>query len=110
MTETKLQRALAVRDAVLPWLRRHGALETVERGDGKLDTALRATIGGFDIWFRTPFKGSRATLPDGLPHELHVADCMTLEWADDGRSAFSFRTGRWDAALLRTLVKEGVEI
>ena len=110
MTDTKLQRALAVRDAVLPWLRKHGALDAVERTDGKLDTALRATIGGFDIWYRTPFKGLRGSSPDGLRYELHVAGCMTLEWTDDGRADFCFRTGRWDAALLRTLAKEGVAL
>jgi hypothetical protein len=102
MTSTKLHRALAVRDAVLPWLRQHGTLEAVGPKDGKPGAAIHATIGGFDIWYQKPFKG--------LPHGLQIPGCMILEWADDGRADFSFRAAKWDAALLRELDKEGVSL
>ena len=102
MRSKKLQRALAVRDAVLPWLREHGTLEAIGRKDGKPGAVLHATIGAFDIWYQTPF--------GGLPHGLQIPGCMILEWADDGRAHFSFRAGKWDAALLRELDKEGVPL
>jgi len=103
MMSTKLRRALAVRDAVLPWLSEHGTLvAAVGPKGGKPGAALHATIGGFEIWCQTPFKG--------FPYGLQIPGCMILKWADDGRADFSFRAGKWDAALLRELDKEGVSL
>ena len=102
MASTKLRRALAVRDAVLPWLREHGTLEAVGQSDGTAGPALHATIGGFDIWYQAPFSGS--------PYGLRIPGCMILAWADNGEAEFSFRAGKWDAALLRELDKEGVPL
>ena len=112
MASTKLQRALAVRDAVLPWLREHGTLEAVGQSDGTVVPALHATIGGFDIWYQPPFSGLRVSSADtpGQPCGLKILGCMVLVWADDGRTDFSFRAGKWDAVLLRTLDQEGVTI
>lgn len=108
MSSTKLRRALVVRDAVMPWLREHGTLEIVKRRDDRIETAVHATIDGFDIWYQTPFgKGISRDLP-GFAHGLQISGCMTLEWADDGRADFSFRAGKWDSALLRALDKAGV--
>jgi hypothetical protein len=112
MASTKLQRALAVRDAVLPWLREHGTLEAVGQSDGTVGPALHATIGGFDIWYQTLFSRLRissADIPE-LPYGLKIPGCMILVWADDGRTDFSFRAGKWDAALFRALDQEGVAI
>ncbi|HEU0216413.1 MAG TPA: hypothetical protein VFQ90_07125 [Stellaceae bacterium] len=112
MANTKLRRALAVRDAVLPWLREHGTLEAVGQSDGTAGPALHATIGGFDIWYQRPLGRSRALSADssGLIYGLKIAGCMILVWTDDGRTDFSFRASKWDAALLRALDEEGVAV
>ena len=64
MSITKLQRALAVRDAVLPWLRDRGSMKAIGPRDGSLGKVLHGTIDGFNIYLRVPFMGLRVSRPD----------------------------------------------
>jgi hypothetical protein len=108
MTETKLQRAVAVRDAVLPWLREHCTVEpTAESGSGKV---VHGKIDRFDIYYQAPCSAACDCRQPPCIVGLYIPGCMTFEWTDDGRSYLAFRADKWDAALLRALDKQGVPL
>lgn len=119
----RLQRALQVRDAALPWLREHGNVMTLEQRGGSPGTLLEGELDGFSFLHRTPFSGlhlrpmprnyAEAVILQNvevLPYELDIRSGgkrLILEWASDGRTHVrQFSAGDWEAALLRRIDKE----
>jgi hypothetical protein len=122
---TSIQRALAIRDAVLPWLHEHGNLMTFPCKGRMPVRLLCGGIDGFTVTHRTPF--SNAPLPpvprnyaEGkllqtmtvpLPYELDIGrgNCrLIIEWSDDGRTnlrRFEGQRRRWDADLIHSVEK-----
>lgn len=102
---TRKERALRLRDAVLEWLRgRPPRFSTF----GPI-RVLDATVGRFDISYRTPFSGRfpSPSLAYGL--DIWLADAgkvMNLEWNDDRIEVVGFRGGEWEGELLACLSKE----
>jgi hypothetical protein len=115
------QRALVLRDALLPWLREHG---TLSRRFGH--SGLEAAIADFRISLRTPFSrrhtpngwykawalqhGSAiVTLPYGLDIWLPDKKVMNCEWEQREETKelviqlISFRGGEWEDHLLQAL-------
>lgn len=83
---SNLPRALAIRDAVLPWLREHGYLAAVGRGEHI--SLLFGTIAGFSFEYQDRF-GGRPQLLQALPYVLSVRGekCwLIVEWDDRGQA------------------------
>ena len=102
---TRKDRAIAIRDAVLPWLQQHGDAVTV--GGARF---VAADLDKFKIMHRTPFGGrdqlaarsyaealylqqhGSPNLPYGLEILSAGGKVMNIEWDDNGRTDLvSFR-------------------
>jgi hypothetical protein len=111
-TETRLGRALRLRDIALAIVRRQGTWKRA----GKVNL-LMASHGTISIGYRTPFQrlpdannqlkymaaqlGRRA--PQNLPYGLDIwapKKVLNVEWDDQGNVVLvSFRPGEWEAEL-----------
>jgi hypothetical protein len=117
---TRLQRALALRDTLLPWLRENGRHTEVSG-----HPTLKAEAGQFLIMHRTAFSGLHDHLPPakqkdelkryltalyrqrdprlryGLDVWLYRRKVLDLAWDGDIVDLLSFAAGDWDTVLLR---------
>jgi hypothetical protein len=105
---TRRQRAVSIRDMVLPLMRRYGRFSEGE---------IRWNTGDWTFWHRTPFSdwpGSRPIarnyleamilqhVPPVLPYGLDVwrgNKVMSCEWSDEQFRLISFRSGAWEEDL-----------
>ena len=118
---TRLHRALALRDTLLPWLRENGRHTEVSG-----HPTLKAEAGQFLIMHRTPFSRLHDLPPAeqkdelkryltalyrqrdprlryGLDVWLHRRKVMNLAWDGDIVDLLSFAAGDWDTVLSRHL-------
>ncbi len=114
---TRLQRAIEIRDTVIPVLRSSGQ---------SVGGMLIGGIEGFGIWHRTPFSrhsrpsrdlqhrlsisGDRnlTTLPNGLDIWNDTGKVFNLEWDHGGRfKLVTFRGGDWEKSLIAAVQLTG---
>jgi hypothetical protein len=116
---TRLQKAIALRDRLVPWLTINGKIETV--GNNRASCrAVTADLGDFGFMYRTPFNPApwmepvpknhleavllQQTGPLDLGYGLDVwyrnAKVMNLQWSTEGRTHLcGFRGGPWEEVL-----------
>ena len=115
---TRLDRALAIRDMVVPRIAKNGTPQTLSGIH-----FLEANIAGIKLLYRTPFGNHRISL---LPHNYNEAlllqrsgpldlgyalegwndrrKVISLQWSAAGTTHLcSFRGGAWESALARAL-------
>jgi hypothetical protein len=115
--QTRRARAIAWRDRLLPWLTAHGK-PTTRVGIFHVE----ATIGEFEIFYRTPFtrlpqrnltsyrdalrrqQTGSPNLPYGLDVFYRRLKVMNVEWNGHGRiDLMEFRAGPWEDQLARLI-------
>jgi|SRR5579862_1386036 len=119
--DTRKQRAMQIRDTVLPWLRLHGHMH----GTGDV-RALAGNASPFIFVHRTFFCSpvlqprprnfreaaslqvhGGTNLPYGLDVWYNKSKVMNIEWDDAGLvHLVGFRSGVWEEALLRIIAED----
>ena len=106
---TKEQRAVELRDLVLPVVVRRGSWESMADACVTKINVLSYRDKGFTIVYRMPFESIPEAVPDEiepppaandkLPYALDIwygKKVLDIEWADDGRIALrDYKPGRW---------------
>lgn len=115
--QTRLNRAIAIKDTVVPYLRQYGKLERTENGPA----GTFGEVGPFKFCMRTPFNKpdlepvhaprnygeallmSQKTV---LGYQLDIwrgTKVMSFEWDDKSMNLISFRSGDWEEELTELL-------
>jgi hypothetical protein len=117
MPQTRIKRAIVIRDKALNMLRNRGTWQTIRGPGAKSIRVLMYKATDLKMMHRTPFQrfgetpdyakylaalyGSNRTY--NLPYALDVwsgKKVLNIEWADDGRvDLVSYKPGDWERAL-----------